>query len=91
MIIAPSGNGKAAMEFSYLLIKPIHTLLWKQSKVEFDSCVQRKKAESKKKNGNELLSPCPHIVAKVMPANISTSEMYSFIQSSSTGVMMFES
>jgi len=90
MIIAPAGTGKAAMLFSYFLIKPIHSMLLNQSKIEFDNCVQRKKTERKKKNGIELLAPCPHIVAKVMPANISTSEMYSFIQSSSTGVMMFE-
>lgn len=85
MIIAPPASGKGVMNYARLLIEPIHDKIYQESKNEYLACESKNKG---KKNDKE---DCPDIMVKILPANISTSEMYSYIGSSNHGLLIMES
>lgn len=85
MVIAPAASGKGVMNYSRMLIDPIHNKIFEESKNEYLQCESNNK--SKKKDKEE----CPDIMVKILPANISTSEMYSFMGSSKHGLLIMES
>lgn len=85
MVIAPAASGKGVMNYSRMLIEPIHNKIFKESKNEYLLCESKNK--SKKKDKEE----CPCVMVKILPANISTSEMYSHMGSSKHGLLIMES
>lgn len=76
VIIAPAASGKGAMNYSRHLIKPIHELTLENGNLKDVN-------DSKKSNKKPSL--------KILPANISSSEMYSYMNSSDSGVLIIES
>lgn len=86
LIIAPPASGKGVMNFSRILIEPVHNKILEDSKAELLICENSKKVS--KENKNEL---CPNIKIKIVPANVSTAEMYSFLGTSQHGLLIMES
>lgn len=86
MIIAPAASGKGVMNKSRILIDKIHDQTLKNSIKAEKECKEKKK-ESKEKDD----APCPSIEIKIMPANISTAEMYTYMGSSKYGLLIMES
>lgn len=87
LIIAPPASGKGVMNFSRILIERIHNKILEESKTESLLCENEKKKRKKKNN----IDVCPSIKIKILPANISTAEMYSFLGSSEHGLLIMES
>jgi hypothetical protein len=85
VIIAPPASGKGVMNFSRILIDQIHAKILKDSKAALTLC------ESNKKKGNNIKEVCPNIKIKILPANVSTAEVYSFMGSSDHGLLIMES
>ncbi len=85
MIIAPAASGKGVMNYSRALIEPIHDELFNETKSEYVLCEEENKG--KKKDREE----CPEVKVKILPANISTSEMYSYMGNSNHGLLIMES
>jgi hypothetical protein len=85
MIIAPAASGKGVMNYSRSLIEPIHDKIFSESKSAYLLCEQS--AKNKKKEGE----PCPDVKVKILPANISSAEMHSFLASSEYGLLIIES
>jgi hypothetical protein len=85
MIIAPPASGKGVMNYSMALIEPIHYKMYKDSKEKYLSF--QKKAKGKKDDNNED----PVINIKILPGNISTSEVYSYLGNSNHGLLIMES
>lgn len=88
IIIAPPASGKGVMNHSRLLIEKIHRKTVEISKQEKRKCEKQKKDNKDKKQDFE---PCPELEIKILPANISTSEMYSFLGNSKHGLLIIES
>ncbi|WP_428231108.1 DUF3987 domain-containing protein [Flavobacterium sp.] len=86
LIIAPPASGKGVMNFSRILIEPIHNKILEDSKAELLLCESEKKKSKDSKN-----DICPNIKIKILPANVSTAEMYSFLGSSEHGLLIMES
>ena len=63
LIIAPAASGKGVMNFSRILIEPIHEKILKDSKAELLECENGKKKN--KENKNDI---CPNIKIKIIPA-----------------------
>lgn len=85
MIIAPAASGKGVMNHSRVLIEPIHEKIFKESREQYLSFSNRKKHKEENRDN------CPEVMVKILPANISTSEMYSFMGNSSHGLLIIES
>lgn len=83
MIIAPPASGKGVMNYSRKLIELIHEKILKES--------INNKIECEKENKKNFNSDCPNIEIKILPANTSTSEMYSFMGNSKHGLIIIES
>lgn len=86
LIIAPPASGKGVMTYARSLVKPIHDKIYSESRQEFENC--RTEMKGKK---NKDTSDCPPLKVKILPANISSAEMYSYIDSSEHGVLIIES
>ena len=86
LIVAPPASGKGVMNYSRILIEPIHKKILEESKIEKKICEDFKKKN--KENKNDV---CPNIQLKIVPANISTSELYSFLGNSKHGLLVMES
>ena len=86
IIIAPPASGKGVMNFSKILVQKIHNKILSASKIENSEC-QKEKKKGKERNFDD----CPRIELKIIPANISTAEMYSYLNSSTNGVVIIES
>lgn len=91
LIIAPPASGKGVMNYSRVLIDKIHTKIYKDSKAEKHNCEVSKKKNSKERNIENTNDKCPDIQVKIVPANISTSELYTFLGSSKHGLLIMES
>lgn len=86
IIIAPPASGKGVMNYSRILVQKIHDKIVKESKEEIDACKKdKKKAKSKD------YADCPPLRVKIVPANISNAELYSFIGASNHGILIVES
>lgn len=83
VIIAPAASGKGVMNYSRTLIHKIHKKIFQESLIEF-----KKNQKDSKKNGT---SDNQELRVKILPANISTSEMYSYLGSSKHGLIIIES
>ncbi len=83
MVIAPAASGKGVMNYSRLLIEPIHDRIFSESKSAYLKCEKKRK-----KNDTEQ---CPDVKVKILPANISSAEMHSFLDSSEHGLLIMES
>jgi len=83
MVIAPAASGKGVMNYSRLLIEPIHDKIFNDSRNKYLECEKN----SKKKGSEE----CPNVKVKILPANISSAEMHSFLDSSEHGLLIIES
>lgn len=88
IIIAPAASGKGVMNHSRLLIEKIHRTTVEISKQEKKKCEEQKKENKNKKQDFES---CHELEIKILPANISTSEMYSFLGNSKHGLLIMES
>lgn len=86
LIIAPAASGKGVMNYSRLLIEPIHQKILKESKAEVLLFESKKKKNQENKN-----EVSPNIRIKILPANVSTAEMYSFLSSAKHGLLIIES
>lgn len=86
MIIAPAASGKGVMNKSRILIDKIHDKVLKDSINIQKNCKEEKK-ESKEKGSDD----CPSLEIKILPANISTAEMYSYMGASNHGLLIMES
>jgi hypothetical protein len=86
LIVAPPASGKGTMNFSKILVRKIHNKILGDSKRNYSACQDQKK-KNKEKNYDE----CPHLELKIIPANISTAEMYSYLNVSKNGVLITES
>lgn len=86
LIIAPPASGKGVMNYSRLLIEPIHDRILSTSKLE------KKQCEEEKKNSKETdFSSCPKIVIKILPANCSVAQMYAHLENAPEGLLIIES
>lgn len=88
LIIAPPASGKGVMNYSRILIEKIHNTILEDSRTEKSECEESKK---KGKNKDSRQGVCPNIQVKIVPANISTSELYSFLGNSNHGLLIMES
>lgn len=86
MIIAPAASGKGVMNKSRILIEKIHEKILELSVEEQKQCMGEKKKSKEKDYEN-----CPSPEVKILPANISTSEMYSYMSRSQNGLLIMES
>lgn len=86
LIVAPPASGKGVMNYSRMLIDKIHDKIIADSRAEMLEC-----EESKKGNKENRKEPCPNLKVKILPANISSAEMYSFLGSSQHGLLIMES
>ncbi|SHF23275.1 DUF3987 domain-containing protein [Chryseobacterium takakiae] len=86
MIIAPAASGKGVMNKSRILIEKIHDRLLELSIHEQKEC-----REEKKKAKERDFENCPSPEIKILPANISTAEMYSYLSKSQNGLVIIES
>lgn len=86
LIVAPPASGKGTMNFSKILIKKIHSKILDDSKLNYSICQNQKKKDKEKNHGD-----CPQLELKIIPANISTAEMYSYLNVSQNGVLIIES
>ena len=89
LIIAPPSSGKGVMNYSRRMIEPIHDKILRDSKAEIQSCEEQNKQEKKKKDGE--INICPPLEVKILPANISSAEMYSYLGASKHGLLIIES
>lgn len=89
IIIAPPASGKGVMNYSRVLIEAIHDKIFSDSKAGIKSCEEKNRKQRKAKDGEYSL--CPQLEIKILPANISSAEMYSYIESSKHGVLIIES
>ncbi len=85
MVIAPAASGKGVMNYSRLLIEPIHDKIFKESKTDYLICEE----SNKNRKNDEVV--CPEVKVKILPANISSAEMHSFLESSEHGLLIMES
>ena len=83
MIIAPAASGKGVMNYSRLLIEPIHDKIFSESKSEYLICEEGKK--------NKDIEQCHEVKVKILPANISSAEMHTYLSSSEHGLLIMES
>ncbi|WP_046755230.1 DUF3987 domain-containing protein [Kordia jejudonensis] len=81
-IIAPPASGKGVMDWSKLLIKPIHDAKYAEYK--------RKLKEFQDSSGNDLVSQ-PKLAIKIIPANVSSSKFYMHLKYSEDSALIFES
>ena len=86
LIVAPPASGKGVMNFSRILIEKIHNKILEDSKADLLLCESNKKGTKETKN--EI---CPSIKIKILPANVSTAEVYSYMGSSEHGLLIMES
>lgn len=86
MIVAPAASGKGVMNKSRILIEKIHDKLLELSRQEQKEC-----RDEKKKGKEKDFENCPSPEIKILPANISTAEMYSYLSRSQNGLIMIES
>ncbi len=84
LIIAPPASGKGVMNYSRILIEKIHEDIYSTTKKENCECEDRQRNQKEK-------TSCPEIKVKILPANISSAEMYSFLASSEHGLIIIES
>ncbi|WP_345273296.1 DUF3987 domain-containing protein [Flaviramulus aquimarinus] len=82
LFIAPPASGKGVMNYSRLLVERIHDKLFLDSR--------RKMKKYNDKNDTNS-GACPKLEIKIVPANISSSEMYSYLGSSKDGIVIIES
>lgn len=87
VIIAPAASGKGVMNYSRALIQPIHKKMYKDSKDKIKEYSKKNKGKYKEENKGKA----PELNVKFLPANISTSEMYSFLSRSKHGLIIIES
>lgn len=87
LIIAPPASGKGVMKYGRSLIALIHDSIKILSENERKDCIKRKKKENKNEKD---FTDCPQLVVKLVPANISSAQIYSFLNSSEDGLLIFE-
>lgn len=83
IIVAPPASGKGVMNYARTLIHPIHKKILKDSRDLKSKC--------EKENKGKKREDCPELRIKILPANISTSEMYSYLGRSDHGLLIMES
>ena len=83
VIVAPAASGKGVMNYSRILIEKIHKKIFQESLIEL-----RENQKSSRKSGN---FESQEMRVKILPANISTSEMYSYLGSTNHGLIIIES
>ena len=87
VIIAPPASGKGVMTFSRILIEKIHNEIFDKTKTEYLDC-----EKSKTKPGGDKNKICPSVQVRILPGNVSSAEMYSYLDSCQRfGVVMIES
>lgn len=79
-IVAPPASGKGVMDWSKLLIQPIHD----SKKEEY----QRKLQEFRRSQEENI--PKPELIAKVIPGNVSSSKCYHHLKHSEDSLLIFE-
>jgi len=87
VIIAPPASGKGVMSYSRELIEKINDKVFRDSKKAHSDCEQSKLFSAPENKNVE----CPKIQTKILPANISSAEMYYYLGTSSHGLIMIES
>jgi len=90
IIIAPAASGKGVMNFSRILTEKIHRDIYIQSSMEHERCVEENKQREKSKD-KEPPEKCPEIEIKILPANVSSAEMYYYLGTSKHGLIIVES
>jgi hypothetical protein len=83
ILLAPPAKKKRKMMYAKELIKPIHQKIYNDSKKKYDECA----VKLKPKEPNN----CPPVQVKIMPANTSSAELYSFLNASNHGLIIMES
>ncbi|NJB35310.1 DUF3987 domain-containing protein [Croceivirga sp. JEA036] len=89
LIIAPPASGKGVMNYSRILIEPIHQMILNRSRAEIAAIEAANKNAGK--SGNGEVKEVPSLEVKIVPANISTAELYSFLAASQHGIVIIES
>lgn len=80
-IIAPPASGKGTMNWSKLLIDPIH----QAKQEEF-----KRKWQEYSRNQNNEATDKPQRISKIIPGNVSSSKCYHHLKHSEDSVLMFE-
>lgn len=79
-IVAPPASGKGAMDWSKLLIQPIH----ESKKAEYQKKLQEFR-KSQEENAKK-----PELIAKVIPGNVSNSKCYHHLKYAEDSLLIFE-
>lgn len=86
LIVAPPASGKGAMLYPREFIEAIHKEVQLKSREIREQCIKQKRQRKEKDFCN-----CPSLEVKIIPANSSTVEVYSYLGVSKHGVLMIES
>jgi len=84
LIVAPPASGKGVMNYSRLIIQELHNEVYKQSFNAYQEC-----SKQEKKKGETI--ECPSFNLKVLPANSSSAEVYSYLDTADDGLLIMES
>lgn len=84
MISAPAASGKGVMNKARPIISPIHKKLMQ------DSLANMSKWKKEQKEGKQE-GPMPQLEVKLLAGNISSAELYTYLNSSKHGLLMMES
>lgn len=85
VIIAPPASGKGVMNYSRNILQKVHDAIFSSTYRLYRSC------EDEKKKDKTNTDVCPNVQVKILPANISTSEMYSYLGNCDNGLIIIES
>lgn len=80
-IIAPPASGKGVMNWTKKLIEPIHEAMVSDSR----------RGIKEYKLSKDYTLPEPKLQIKIIPGNISSSKLYSHLETAKDGVLIFES
>ena len=89
VILAPAASGKGVMMKSKILAEKVHEMLYKKSTSLWKPEMENDEVKGKEVK-NEKKSK-PEIILKIVPANISSAQLYQYMNSIDDGILMIES
>ena len=91
VILAPPASGKGVMMKSKILVDEVHSMIYKESQNLWNATMENDKSEDDDKKAKKDKEKVLKTVLKVVPANISSAELYNYMNSIEDGILMIES
>lgn len=91
VILAPPASGKGVMMKSKILVDEVHSMIYKESQNLWNATMETDKSEDDDKKAKKDKEKVLKTVLKVVPANISSAELYNYMNSIEDGILMIES